>query len=188
GYLEPKRLASLLQACVDDPTPGPSARAAAATEYATSATLPDELRAALEAAHVESYDPTHEGYGTVQKFLPEWTIERDLELAGRGDAAATRRARATLDANRKLIDPAWGGVYQYSHGGDWDHPHFEKVMAFQSLNLRLYAQAFALFGDERDRKSAQDVHRYLVGFLRGPDGAFFASQDADLVDGEHGGE
>src|SRR5262249_44566369 len=103
GYLEPKRLASLLQACVDDPTPGPSARAAAATESATSATLPAELRAALEAAHVESYDPTHEGYGTVQKFLPEWTIERDLELAGRGDAAATRRARATLDANRKLI-------------------------------------------------------------------------------------
>jgi uncharacterized protein YyaL (SSP411 family)/predicted GIY-YIG superfamily endonuclease len=188
GYLEPKRMAALLQACVDDPTPGPSARAAAAIEYSTSTALSGELRAELAAAHLAAYDPAHEGYGTVLKYLPEWSIEYDLELARRGDAEATRRARATLDANRKLIDPAWGGVWQYSHGGDWDHPHFEKIMSFQALDLRLYAQAFALFGEERDRKAAQDVERYLAGFLRGPDGAFFASQDADLVDGEHGGE
>jgi uncharacterized protein YyaL (SSP411 family) len=34
----------------------------------------------------------------------------------------------------KLVDPVWGGVYQYSTDGDWDHPHFEKIMPFQAEN------------------------------------------------------
>src|SRR5436309_968587 len=33
--------------------------------------------------------------------------------------------------------------------------------------------------------TAQSIRRYLDGFLRGPEGAFYTSQDADLVDGEH---
>jgi uncharacterized protein YyaL (SSP411 family) len=188
GYVEPKQMAAMLQACVDDPTPGPSARAAREVAFSTTSALPAALASDLRSMHVANYDETHAGYGTVQKYLPEWVIEWDLELARRGDADAAKRARATLAANRKLIDPAWGGVYQYSHGGDWDHPHFEKVMSFQSLDLRLYSQAYELWHDPADAKTAQDVHRYLTSFLRGPDGAFFTSQDADLVDGEHGGE
>lgn len=189
GYLEPERLASLLQACVDDPTPGPSARESVAPPVAAAATaLPADLRARLEAAHLEEYDPKFLGFGRIQKYLPEWSVEHDLDLARRGDAAAAKRVRETLAANRKLIDPAWGGVYQYSHGGDWDHPHFEKIMSFQALNLRLYAQAHALFGEPADLDAVQRIRGYLTNFLRGPDGAFFTSQDADLVDGEHGGD
>ena len=52
-------------------------------------------------------------------------------------------ARETLDASRKLIDPVWGGLYQYSDSGDWDHPHFEKLLQFQAEGIRLYAQAYA---------------------------------------------
>jgi hypothetical protein len=188
GYVAPGRMASLLKACVEDPTPGPSARPESEIEPAASSVLPADLRAELQAAHAASYDPVHAGFGAVLKYLPEWSVELDFELARRGDREAEMRARATLAANLKLVDPAWGGVYQYSHGGDWDHPHFEKIMSFQALDLRLYAQAFALFGEESHRKAAQDVRRYLSSFLRGPDGAFFASQDADLVPGEHAGE
>ena len=32
----------------------------------------------------------------------------------RGDQEFERMARETLDAQRQLIDPVWGGVYQYS--------------------------------------------------------------------------
>jgi uncharacterized protein YyaL (SSP411 family) len=205
GFMEAPRLASLLQACVDDPTPGPSARRDPTTnvEFATSAALDAGLRDALAKQHSESYDATHAGFGDVLKYLPEWSVEYDLELARRGDtatqgesSAAAKRATATLDANLALIDPAWGGVYQYSHGGDWSHPHFEKIMSFQSLDLRLYAEAAELLGGERHdetararyTKAAQAIHSYLVNFLRSGSGAFYTSQDADLVDGEHGGE
>ena len=43
---------------------------------------------------------------------------------------------------RKLIDPVWGGVYQYSTDGDWDHAHFEKIMSYQADDMRVYAQAY----------------------------------------------
>jgi hypothetical protein len=34
-------------------------------------------------------------------------------------------------------------------------------------------------------KAAQDIQRYLKTFLSSPDGAFYTSQDADLIDGRH---
>src|SRR5260370_28658142 len=94
-------------------------------------------------------------------------------------------ARETLDRQLKLIDPVWGGVYQYSDSGDWDHPHFEKIMSMQAEDLRLYAQAYAQWGEPRYLQAARDIHRFLTAFLRGPDGAFYVSQDADVVRGEH---
>ncbi|MEP6685721.1 MAG: hypothetical protein ABJB22_03000, partial [Verrucomicrobiota bacterium] len=117
---------------------------------------------------------------TVQKFL-DWDIieycmsDRDFE----------RMARETLDAQRQLIDPVWGGVYQYSTDGDWKHPHFEKIMQMQAENLRIYAQAYALWKEPTYLESAKAIRDYLRNFLTSPDGAFYTSQDADLVQGEH---
>jgi len=48
--------------------------------------------------------------------------------------------------------------------------------------------AYALWHEPRDLAMAQAIHRYLVTFLRSPEGAFYTSQNADLVDGEHAGE
>ena len=56
----------------------------------------------------------------------------------------------------------WGGVYQYSDSGDWDHPHFEKIMSFQAEDLRLYALAYSQLGDPRYLQAARDIHRYLA--------------------------
>jgi len=46
----------------------------------------------------------------------------------------------------------------------------------------------AVFNDPAYLKAAKDIHRYVGGFLMSPDGAFYVSQDADLVRGEHSGE
>jgi uncharacterized protein len=97
-------------------------------------------------------------------------------------------ARETLDAQRKLIDPVWGGVYQYSTDGDWDHPRFEKIMQMQAENLRIYAQAYTVWKDPAYLQAARQIRDYLRNFLTSPDGAFYTSQDADLVPGEHSGE
>jgi uncharacterized protein YyaL (SSP411 family) len=58
-----------------------------------------------------------------------------------------RKARQTLTAGMQLIDPVWGGVYQYSTDGDWVHPHFEKIMPCQAENLRVFSLAATLWDE-----------------------------------------
>jgi hypothetical protein len=187
GYIPPARMASLLQGVIDDPTPGPSARAEARPTLPAEASLPPDLRRRLSEMLVSRYDAEHGGWGFVKKFLDWDAVEYSMVRAQEGDAAAERRARQTLDAERKLIDPVWGGVYQYSHGGNWENPHFEKIMAFQAENLRLYSMAWGLWREPAYLQSARDIHRYLRAFLMSPEGAFYVSQDADVVRGEHAG-
>jgi hypothetical protein len=121
----------------------------------------------------------------VHKYLDADRVELCLKLAQEGDARAAAMARATLAAERALIDPVWGGAYQYSHGGVWTNPHFEKIMPRQAADLRAYSLAFALWGEREHLDAARDVHRWLRDFLRGEGGAFQASQNADVVEGEH---
>jgi uncharacterized protein YyaL (SSP411 family) len=97
-------------------------------------------------------------------------------------------ARKTLDGARALFDTAWGGVYQYSTYGDWQHPHFEKLATIQAQYLRIYALAAAAFGRDADQQAVRDIRRYLDAFLKSPDGVFYVSQDADLKPGEHSTE
>jgi uncharacterized protein YyaL (SSP411 family) len=188
GYIPPPRMASLLQGVIDDPTPGPSALGEARPTFGKDAALAPSLRTQLEAQLVTRYDREHGGWGFAKKFLDWDAVEYSMVRARAGDREAEARARETLERQRKLIDPVWGGVYQYSDSGDWDHPHFERVLQFQAENLRLYSLAYATWHDERDLQSARDIHRYLRSFLMSPDGAFYVSQDADVVSGEHSGE
>jgi uncharacterized protein len=188
GYIPPLRMASLLQGVVDDPTPGPSVVASAALTGRGTAGIAPVLRQELEALLVSRYDTKEEGWGFAKKFLDWDAVELSMVRAAAGDIEAARRARGTLQAERRLLDPIWGGVYQYSDNGDWGHPHFEKLLAFQAEVLRIYAQAYALWRDPEDLRAAHEIHRYLKAFLRSPDGAFYVSQDADLVRGQHGGE
>lgn len=185
GFIPPKEMASLLQAIIDDPTPGPSVRAEVAVNPAREAALPTESRQELEANFRAGYDKKLGGWGRIQKFLDWDNVERCLALARAGDKEAGRMARQTLEAQRALLDPIWGGVYQYSTHGDWKHPHFEKIMQMQAENMRIYALAFAQWHRATDLANARLIERYLRDFLTGPDGAFYVSQDADLVPGQH---
>ena len=99
-----------------------------------------------------------------------------------------RMARETLGAQRNLMDPVWGGVYQYSTDGDWKHPHYEKLLQFQAENMRIYAAAYTRWKDPEYLKDAKQIRRYIKDFLTSPDGVFYTSQDADLVRGEHSEE
>jgi uncharacterized protein YyaL (SSP411 family) len=185
GYIPPGPMAALLQAAADDPTPGPSVRVEP-PDTPGAATLAAGRRAELRRQWQEGYDDLAGGWGLSHKFL-EWdTVEFALREAGRRDAEAQTRARATLRLQRKLLDPAWGGVYQYSVGGGWDEPHFEKLLQVQAEDLRVYALAYAQWGDPADLAAARSIHRYVRDFLTSPEGTFYVSQDADLVPGEQG--
>lgn len=188
GYIPPPRMASLLQGIIDDPTPGPSVLPEGDMKAAPDALLSDALRQELEALLVTRYDKDEGGWGFTKKFLDWDSVEWSLVRAREGDKDAEHRALETLNRETRLIDPVWGGVYQYSHGGNWQNPHFEKIMQMQAENLRIFSIAYRQYKKPRYLQAARDILRYLRGFLRSPEGAFYVSQDADLVQGEHGGE
>lgn len=194
GYIEPADMLAMLRAFVADPTPGPSARGAQAANErrvglpAAESSLGDALRAQLEARESERFDARLGGFGGAHKFVDPPSVEHWIASALRGDDEARERARKTLDAGLALIDPVWGGVYQYSTGGVWTEPHFEKIAYYQAEDLRVYALAYAAWKDERHLRAAQDLRRFVRDFLTSPEGAFYTSQDADLVPGEHSAE
>ena len=189
GYIPPERMRTLLTGVVADPTPGPSVRAEAPRSSSGTA-LSEPQRRDLAALLAQRYDRDRGGWGFAKKFLDFDGVEWGLSRAGSpgGDADAERMARETLTLSRRLIDPVWGGLYQYSDSGDWDHPHFEKLLQFQAEGIRLYATAFARWRDPADLRAARDILRYVRAFLKSPEGAFYVSQDADLVPAEHSAE
>ena len=180
GYVEPERMSALLQAVIDDPTPGPSAGAAATVTPAKDAFLSKSQRADIQKNFADSYDSDHGGWGGLLRYVDADSMDYDLALAGQGDKNAEAQARKTLDAAVALIDPVWGGVSQYSDNGQWNSPHFEKIMAFQAQYLRQYSEAYARWHDPRYLKAATSIYGYLAHFMLGQNGAFFTSQDADL--------
>lgn len=189
GYIPPPRMRSVLAGVIEDPTPGPSVMERTPigdVPDTTPAHLPAAFRVELESLHASRYDEEHGGWGFVHKYLDADAIEYSLRRGAAGDLANERRARETLAKVAKhLIDPVWGGLYQYSDGGVWENPHFEKIMSFQANGLRTYSLAYARWREPAYLESAKAILRYLRGFLRGPQGAFFPSQDADVVPGKH---
>jgi len=185
GFLDPDEMTSMLKAIIADPTPGPSVTAEEQISFGSSTALSPDVRQKLQAIFNQSYDWEKGAWGHGQKFLNWDSVEWSMRLAARGDQIAEKMARQTLDAQLNLLDPAWGGVYQYSTDDDWQHPHFEKIMQMQAENLRIYSLAFAQFHDQKYLHAADAIHNYLTNFLLAPNRGFYTSQDADLVDGVH---
>jgi uncharacterized protein YyaL (SSP411 family) len=180
GYIEPERMQALLKAVIEDPSPGPSVTEAFEVKPSTSAFLTKAQRAELLKNYDESYEAALGGWGSNQKYIDADSLDYAMARAEAGDATAIKRARQTLDAAIALIDPVWGGVFQYSEGGSWTHPHYEKIMSFQAQYMRQYSQAYALWQDPKYLEAARNIQRYLASFLMAPNGAYYVSQDADL--------
>jgi len=184
GFIEPQEMAKLLQGLAQNPS-SVSLEADSSPQYAKQGRLSDSLRADLQSRHEAAYDAELGGLRLNHKFVDADDTEYSLRLAQAGNEAEAARARKTLAAGRALLDPVWGGVYQYSHGGDWQHPHFEKILSVQRDSLLVYSLAYSLWQDPEDLKMIRGLVSYLEKFLLSPEGAFYASQDADLVPGEH---
>lgn len=196
GYINPTKMARLLRAIIKDPRPEETAVSMTVAPTPSvlfsnsklQTALSSTLRQELIARHIAGNDSKYGGWGRFQKFLDFDSVEYAMVRGLAGDSDSKARAMAALDGELNLVDPAFGGVYQYSTDGDWAHPHFEKIMQTQAENLRLYSLAYRLYGEVRYLKAAKAIAHYLQEFLSAPDGAFYTSQDADLVSGVHSGE
>ena len=184
GYLPPAQMASMLQAIIDDPTPGPSVQATAAPADSDKTQLNRAQRDALLKVYNQMYDNANGGWGTVHKYIDADSMELAYlsadSLRPSLKKVGTQRARTTLERNLLLIDPVWGGVYQYSDEVNWRSPHFEKLMSYQADDLRLYSEAYARWHDPRYLTAANSLFTYIQTFLTAPDGSFYVSQDADV--------
>lgn len=188
GYRQPEQFLAVLKDIVADPSPVNYGDAPAESAANAATRLPAERKAELEDFFRKGYDAANGGWGELHKFVDAQAMEYALTLAKRGDKDAERMARQTLAQSFRLIDPAWGGVYQYSDKDDWSSPHYEKIMSIQASHLQLYSLAHAQWRAPEHRDAAAKVYRYLVDFMTSPEGAFYVSQDADSVPGDHGHE
>ncbi len=184
GYIPPRPMASMLQAIIDDPSPGPSVEKEAAFRPAESSAIGGALLARVEAEYGKQYDQAAGGWGFGHKYLDRDSMEYALRLAAGGNAEYAGRAAATLHDATALIDPVWGGMDQYSVDGKWTEPHFEKLISIQADALREYSLAYAQTQNPEDLRAAQALHGFVARFLMSPFGAFYVSQDADLHDGQ----
>lgn len=188
GFIPPERFARLLTAIVNDPSPEELAQADAADSQANNGSLAADTREQLLKRHQQTFDPEYGGLKSDLKNMDRDQVEYAMWRAARADEQETLIARKSLDGALNLIDPAWGGVYQYSTGGNWSHLHFEKLSRLQGEYLRIYALACAQFSVPAYCRGAGELQRYLRDFLTAPDGSFYTAQDADLRPGEHSEE
>ena len=184
GYLPPDLFAKLLMAVIEDPSALPPSGLDAKAESGVHA-LDAAIRARLETLYREAYDRTHGGFGAVHRFIHGDTVElalvRSRPLKRHADPATYgEMAAKTLAGARRLIDPVWGGMFQYSDALDWSSPHFEKLMNIQRDALRMYVLAYQAGGDAAHLAAARDVARWLMERMRAPEGGFYVSQDADV--------
>ena len=182
GYLPPAELLQALQtitAAPADSGPAASSPAEPGPESAAVAALP-WVYLRTERDFDAYYDPQHGGWGMRQKAPLGVNTQFELVRGATGEPEALSRALFTLKQQSVLIDPVWGGIYQYSVGGDWHEPHFEKLMPFQASNLEAYALAFRITKHPELERDARAIADYVARFLTSPEGTFYVSQDADV--------
>lgn len=185
GFMPPSNMASLLQAIIDDPSPGPSVQAETPVRAVGTGVLPVEAQKQLLATYGQAYDATYGGWGNLDKYIDAYAMEYAFTAGG---ATNAHMAEQTLDAATALIDPKWGGVDQYSTSADWKTPHYERIMSVQADYLRVYSEAYARWHKPGYLAAAGAIRGYLDAFLKNPAGTFYVSQDADLSAAMDGGK
>jgi uncharacterized protein len=79
-----------------------------------------------------------------------------------------------------IHDQLAGGFHRYSVDARWIVPHFEKMSYDNSELLRVYLDAYALFGTEEYAEVARGIVRWVREVASDPEGGYAASQDADV--------
>jgi len=154
----------------------------------TSAAAPDQGAVspaiADDALHVveSQFDRTHGGFGGAPKFPQASVLEfllRHYRRTGSVDARAI--ALTTLDhmASGGINDQIGGGFARYAVDRVWLVPHFEKMLYDNGQLLSLYVDAWRMTGEDRYRTVAEEIAGWTLREMTSPEGAFYASLDAD---------
>ena len=135
-----------------------------------------------------SFDGEHGGFGGAPKFPQPANLEFLLRFWKRSrDDRAASMTRLTLDkmANGGIYDQVGGGFHRYAVDAIWLVPHFEKMLYDNAQLARIYLDAFRAFDEPLYGRIATETLEYVAREMTGPEGGFYATQDADS-EGEEG--
>jgi uncharacterized protein len=142
--------------------------------------LSHECRRRLRYMHMRSFDWEQGGLLSTVKFIDRDSVEYSLVVAADHEMSEARMARLTLDNAISLVDPVWGGVYQYSTQGKWDRPHYRKTIAAQAGHLRIYSLAYSQLKLDHYLSVTNSILSYIKKFMTSDVGAFYVGQ-ADTI-------
>ena len=134
-----------------------------------------ELFGDLIAQLSASYDLVNAGFGRAPKFPPASMIELLLARGEREMALATLRAMA----RGGIYDQVGGGFSRYAVDATWTVPHFEKMLYDNALLARAYLHGWQVSDEKRMREVCCETLDWALRELRGAEGGFCASLDAD---------
>ncbi len=142
---------------------------------------PDLIEAAVSNAR-EIYDPRHAGFSQSQKFPTPIKWRFLLHQWRRNPSEQLRdMITATLEAMQGggIHDQIGGGFHRYTVDVEWTVPHFEKMLYDNGQLAGLFLEAGVALDRPDFTATGTDVLDFLLREMRGPEGAFYASFDAD---------
>jgi uncharacterized protein YyaL (SSP411 family) len=148
--------------------------APALIEPATTMLDPGLLDDAVEAVR-HSYDRRNGGFGGAPKFPQGSTIELLLRRGEHELALGALRAMA----HGGIYDQVGGGFARYAVDAGWVVPHFEKMLYDNALLARAYLHGWQVSGEPLLRDVCCETLDWALRELRGPEGGFASSLDAD---------
>ena len=147
---------------------------------------PGHLREAAHAVY-RAFDHSLGGIASGVNKFPQ-SLSLDLLLrAFRSTGEARFRSIVELTLERMcqggIYDHLGGGLHRYATDTRWLVPHFEKMLYDQALVVPALLDAWQASDDAAKRRlfasTARGICKYVLRDLRGPEGAFFSSEDAD---------
>jgi uncharacterized protein len=153
----------------------------------TAQGVPNEelIRGAVEILS-KRFDEDFGGFGSGMKF-PEPMYYNLLlrHWAETGESLDILDKSLTGMAEGGLFDQLGGGFHRYSTDRKWRVPHFEKMLYDNGLLSKLFLDMFQATKQDIYKTISIETFSWLSREMTSPEGAFYASQDAD-TDGKEG--
>ncbi|HEY4990088.1 MAG TPA: thioredoxin domain-containing protein, partial [Opitutaceae bacterium] len=133
-----------------------------------------------------NFDARSGGFGSAPKFARPSVLAFLFEtFAEDPESDRGRKARdmALLTLRRMqeggIHDAIGGGFHRYAVDGDWQVPHFEKMLYDQAQLAEAYLAAYQITHEALFSDTARDILAYVERDMTAPGGGFCCAEDAD---------